>query len=70
MCVNETLDVAKPIHLHPIVQTCMIEDRASELPRTPTTPAWAHSCTTCKGLKRKEREYGREKDKETDLIGE
>ncbi len=49
-CFNETLDVAKPIQLSPIVQNSASEDRASELAGTHATPAHLHGHTPCKGL--------------------
>lgn len=49
-CVNETLDVAKPIHLSAIVQNSASEDGASELPGTQATPAHLHGHAPCKSL--------------------
>lgn len=65
LCVNETLNIAKPIHLNPFVQTSVSEDRALELPGFQTTPAHLLGHSPCKGLIGE-----REKDNETDLIGE
>lgn len=46
-CVNESLDVAKPIHPNPIVQTSSSKDRAPELPGT---VKHLLGRTPCKGL--------------------
>lgn len=71
-CVNETLDVAKPIHLNPIVQTPASEDRASGLPGNSggtCSPVWTRSMRWFNWERGREGEGEGEEDKEMDLIG-